>query len=134
MKNISLLSILTTLLLSFTVFAEENNPCLHNNTGFCGVPLKPENLQSLTLSYPVPTADAPADVCSLVRSAVNSKRDSKTLPCKICGEKIECKIDITQVTIITGNNTYTGKGTARGNVYLRNINFTLYFFSTNFAG
>ena len=112
-----LLSIL--LVFSAIVSAEENNPCLHNNTGFCGVPLKPENLQSLTLSYPVPTADAPADVRSLVRSAVNSKRDSKTLPCKICGEKIECKIDITQVTIITGNNTYTGKGTARGNVYLR---------------
>ena len=112
------------LLLIFLVFsaivsAEENNPCLHNNTGFCGVPLKPENLQSLTLSYPVPTADAPADVRSLVRSAVNSKLDSKTLPCKIYGEKIECKIDITQVTIITGNNTYTGKGTASGNVYLR---------------
>ena len=30
MKNISLLSILTTLLLSFIVFAEENNPCLHS--------------------------------------------------------------------------------------------------------
>ncbi|MBQ9777226.1 MAG: hypothetical protein IJW17_14460, partial [Lentisphaeria bacterium] len=113
--------ILLSLLLVFSaiVSAEENNPCLHNNTGFCGVPLKPENLQSLTLSYPVPTAKSPADVRSLIRSAVNSKLDSKTLLCKICGEEIKCDIDITQVTIITGNNTYTGKGTATGNVYLR---------------
>ena len=34
-------------------------------------------------------------------------------------QEIKCKIDITQVAIITGNNTYTGKGTASGNVYLR---------------
>ena len=98
-----LLSIL--LVFSAIVSAEENNPCLHNNTGHCSIPLKPATLQSFVLSQPLPTPEAPANVKSLIKDYVKSKLGSKTLLCKICGEEIKCNTDITQVTIITGNNT-----------------------------
>ena len=87
MKNISLLSILTTLLLSFTVFAEENNPCLHSWGDVqyeCNTSLTWENGNSLSCS-------AVTDFSRLKDAAEN--RASKSGSCKRyklctkCGER-----------------------------------------------
>ena len=87
MKNISLLSILTTLLLSFTAFAEENNPCLHSWGDVqyeCNTSLTWENGNSLSCS-------AVTDFSRLKDAAEN--RASKSGSCKRyklctkCGER-----------------------------------------------
>ena len=113
--------ILLSLLLVFSaiVSAEENNPCLHNNTGHCNITFKPATLRSFVLSQPLPTPEAPANVKSLVKDYVKSKLASQTLLCEICEEEIKCNIDTINVTVVTGEGVYTGKGTASGNVYLR---------------
>ena len=99
------------------VLGEENNPCLHPNTGLCGVPLSPAGQETLYLSVPVPAAGESVSVRSVIRDAIMF--GSQTLNCKICGEPISCNISIRSIVDNSGEYIVTGSCTKSGTISLR---------------